>query len=970
MPRTAYLIIAFLFPLSIQGQQLPLETYTPANGLVDARVTKMFQDQKGRIYFLTREGFSIFDGQRFENYGATDNKRTEIFSDITEYKDGRVKIFSFDGNIYTVFNNKVTIDSSQKNNLHETNKVLDIGNDEKLIITNYNILRYKNNRFQKFNIKLNIPNYSGIENAVIFKEYLVFSSTININHRRIYLYNYETQQLTDSIDIGDISAFTSDKDKNIYFFADKWQQFNTDELANGKFKAEPLFFEQLIPKNMGSFNMQFDNEDNVWLINSEKGYCQLNYTKKNVTYFPFTKGILTGANFIFQDLEKNYWFVSSGNGVQKLQRSPLAKINTTDNISLGFVTNIGENETNDVYINSANGFFMAGKKISNPILPNTNSFYWQNQYWSFTDYKTLASNKGLQIHFEQLIENYLPQDFQTSYTTIDDEQRLIIAGKTLLLINTDYSVAAYKLPYFCDNIIPDKGNTYWCFLRSNYIIRLTLQNNKFTKTYSGFFENLNPRYTIKWDSNTFITGTRLDGIKILRWLNGTLKNTGSLDKRNGLSNNFINVLLKKGNNRLLAGTATGLDVLTFTEKDTLIENLSARNIVFSSFNNLVTLKDSSVLCSTLDGQLFKLENADNLSSNFLPVLTIKNISVNNKAINFLTEYSFSYNNNNFNYSVSAPSFLDNRNTRFQFILSGNGEYWKQNTTAADFQINNLLPGKYQLTVTVQYPGKFYPDQQLYYSFIITPPFWKKWWFSILIALLVTSIIFYAIRKYFQRLLEKQKILMEKELAIEQERTRMSRELHDGLGSMLSGIKHSFSAMNNQLDLSENQQQKFTNNIDKLNDSIKELRNISQSLASDSLLKFGLENSLKDYCRNISEPGVINISCTALDTDQMQLTEEQTFHIFRITQELLHNTIKHSEAGNAILQISYNAKKLYVTIEDDGKGFDMNTAKQKNTMGLKNIDTRIKILKGHIDYKTAAQKGTSVFIEIPCQEKKR
>ena len=208
MPRTAYLIIAFLFPLSIQGQQLPLETYTPANGLVDARVTKMFQDQKGRIYFLTREGFSIFDGQRFENYGATDNKRTEIFSDITEYKDGRVKIFSFDGNIYTVFNNKVTIDSSQKNNLHETNKVLDIGNDEKLIITNYNILKYKNNRFQKFKIKLNIPNYSGIENAVIFKEYLVFSSIVNINHRRIYLYNYETQQLTDSIDNGDITAFT------------------------------------------------------------------------------------------------------------------------------------------------------------------------------------------------------------------------------------------------------------------------------------------------------------------------------------------------------------------------------------------------------------------------------------------------------------------------------------------------------------------------------------------------------------------------------------------------------------------------------------------------------------------------------------------------------------------------------------------------------------------------------------------
>ena len=76
--------------------------------------------------------------------------------------------------------------------------------------------------------------------------------------------------------------------------------------------------------------------------------------------------------------------------------------------------------------------------------------------------------------------------------------------------------------------------------------------------------------------------------------------------------------------------------------------------------------------------------------------------------------------------------------------------------------------------------------------------------------------------------------MEKELAIEQERTRMARELHDGLGSMLSGIKHSFSAMKNQLDLNESQQIKFHSNIDKLNESIKELRNISHSMASDSI----------------------------------------------------------------------------------------------------------------------------------------
>jgi len=211
--------------------------------------------------------------------------------------------------------------------------------------------------------------------------------------------------------------------------------------------------------------------------------------------------------------------------------------------------------------------------------------------------------------------------------------------------------------------------------------------------------------------------------------------------------------------------------------------------------------------------------------------------------------------------------------------------------------------------------------------------------------------------------------LEKELAIEQERTRMSRELHDGLGSMLSGIKHSFTAMRNQLELSDSESLKFHGNIDKLNESIKELRNISHSMASDSLLKYGLENSLRDYCRNTSEPGVLAISFTAIDTERIQLTEEQSFHIFRIVQELLQNILKHADAKQAILQISYNAKRLYIAVEDDGKGFEMNEIKHKKGLGLKNIETRVKILKGRMDLQSSSLKGTSVLIEMPCDAKK-
>jgi len=967
MLKTACFFIGFLLSFWLKAQQLPLETYTPAQGLVDARINKIFQDSKGRMYFLTREGFSIFDGQRFDNYGTANNIGTEIFNDIVEDKNGTTRIFSFSGNVYTVTGNSITIDSSKKDILQETNKVFDIGNNEKLVLTNHFVLKEKNNAYKKLAINIPTSNYHDIENAIRFNNYLIFSSSNDNNRFKIYLYNYQTEQLCDSIINSRMLVTTANKEK-VCFFSDSWHQYDTTALNNGKLKVIPFFLEETVPKNFSVSFAQFDNDNNLWLVSREKGYCRINPVNKKLTYYTTEEGILNSASSIFEDNEKNYWFISSGRGVQKLQRSPLVKVDAIDHNKLEFVSGISSSENNEAYINTSNGIFFANKKISSKKIEDRYSFYWQGQYWQFTDYKTLAGSGGTVFHMEQLIEHFVPKDIQTSHTAIDKEGRLLIAGNTVLLINKNYSLAYYKLPYFCDNVIADDNNTYWCFLRSNYVIRLELQNNVFVRTYYKLLYDLNPRYAIKWDNNIFMIGTRMNGIKIFQWQHEDLRPLGTIDKKNGLSNNFVNVLLQKNSKRLLAGTGTGLDMISFNAGDTIIENLSARNTIFSSFNNLVALKDSSVLCHTLDGQLFRLENADSLSSNFIPKVFIKDILVNSKPVDVTTQHRFTYNNNNFTFRVSAPSFLDNRNMKFHFVLTGNGGQWEQQTTSADFQTNNLLPGKYELAVTVQYPGKFYPDHQLRYAFVVTPPFWRTWWFIALTILLITGLIFSLVRRYYQRQLEKQKIVLEKELAIEQERTRMSRELHDGLGSMLSGIKHSFAAMRNQLALSDSESLKFHSNIDKLNESIKELRNISHSMASDSLLKYGLENSLRDYCRNISEPGVLTISFTAIDTGSIQLTEEQSFHIFRIVQELLQNILKHADAKHAILQISYNAKRLYIAVEDDGKGFEMNEIKHKKGLGLKNIETRVKILKGRIDYQSSSLKGTSVLIEVPCDAK--
>lgn len=202
-------------------------------------------------------------------------------------------------------------------------------------------------------------------------------------------------------------------------------------------------------------------------------------------------------------------------------------------------------------------------------------------------------------------------------------------------------------------------------------------------------------------------------------------------------------------------------------------------------------------------------------------------------------------------------------------------------------------------------------------------------------------------------------------AIEQEQIRLARELHDGLGSMLSGIKHSFSSIKNNMHLDNKQDVDFEASIEKLNISIKEIRNISHSMMdADSLLQDGLINALREYCRSLSKPGTLKVNFEEVALENMVLKDEQTFHVFRIVQELIQNILKHAQATEVIVQLSKNNNELNMTVEDNGKGFDINNVALKKGIGLKNVADRLKIIKSKMDIKSSSENGTSIFITCP------
>lgn len=194
---------------------------------------------------------------------------------------------------------------------------------------------------------------------------------------------------------------------------------------------------------------------------------------------------------------------------------------------------------------------------------------------------------------------------------------------------------------------------------------------------------------------------------------------------------------------------------------------------------------------------------------------------------------------------------------------------------------------------------------------------------------------------------------------ETERTRLARDLHDGLGGMLTGLKFQLNTMKGNVILSEENALTFTKSITQLDDAIAEMRRVAHNMMPENLLKFGLKDTLQNYCDVISKNSGVNVIFQSFGMEG-RLEQTTEIVIYRIVQELLNNTIKHANATECYVQISKNENQINLTVEDNGKGFDVDA--QKNGIGLSNIQNRVDYLKGKLDIQSD-EKGTSTHIEF-------
>lgn len=200
-------------------------------------------------------------------------------------------------------------------------------------------------------------------------------------------------------------------------------------------------------------------------------------------------------------------------------------------------------------------------------------------------------------------------------------------------------------------------------------------------------------------------------------------------------------------------------------------------------------------------------------------------------------------------------------------------------------------------------------------------------------------------------------------AKEKERKNIAEILHDSVSALLSSANLHLQASRAQLNA------KAPVEISKAQQIVGEasikIRDLSHDLISSVLLKFGLAFAVNDLCEKYSNSKLTLISD---DNGVKRYNQEFEIKIYNIIEELINNIIKHSKAKNAsIILIERNSDKLIIQIIDDGIGFNVKKAINKNGLGLSHIEARIKVMKGVFNINSKKGEGTSIFISTPIYE---
>ena len=436
--------------------------------------------------------------------------------------------------------------------------------------------------------------------------------------------------------------------------------------------------------------------------------------------------------------------------------------------------------------------------------------------------------------------------------------------------------------------------------------------------------------------------------------------------KEGLSNQYIYSILTD-EDHLWLSTNAGINRLDLRDKTIKIFSAGdgQQSNEFNTYSYCKTAK-GEILFGGVNG-LNSFFPADFNNNSYPPQLILTGLQINDTIfktpfnLTDIKELQLEYQQNTLGFQFTVIQYANAPANTLSYILQGYDKTWVNAANKTQLRYSRIPPGHYTLNVKAFNADGV--ESEKIYSLPITIhyPWWRSLWFELLATLMFFGLIHFISRSYVRRRLEKQRELLERKQAVEKERNRISRDMHDDLGSGLTMIailsevaKKRLSEPDEAKDLLDKIAVSSRELVDNLQDIIWLLnpKNDTTESLSSYIREYGLKYfELLPVQVNFNYPD--NFSAT-------RLGEEQRRNIFLSVKESMNNIAKHAECKNVIVSIHETSSEFKISIVDDGKGFDMNSVRIFAN-GLDNIQNRIEQAGGKYFITSDPGKGTMTEI---------
>ncbi|MEO1011653.1 MAG: two-component regulator propeller domain-containing protein [Bacteroidota bacterium] len=328
-------------------------------------------------------------------------------------------------------------------------------------------------------------------------------------------------------------------------------------------------------------------------------------------------------------------------------------------------------------------------------------------------------------------------------------------------------------------------------------------------------------------------------------------------------------------------------------------------------------------------------------------------------VNHTDEVSLDYEDKLFTIHFAALDYRNPQKNEYRYRLLGWDDQWVKSGKIGKAQFTNLDPGEYTFQVISANADGIWSKIPKEMSIAIVPPWWMSSWFRVILAivsLILLGIPFYLrIQKLKKDQLAQQQIIEAIADTQEEERQRISRDLHDSVGGQLVGVKQQLTGL-----LEKAPEVKTA--ISVLDETYDEVRRISHNMTPGTLMKFGLAAGIESIA-TMARSEETNIN-TFFHGIEGHFSKDYETNVFRIVQELLQNAMKHAEPSNINIGLTKRQKELSIMVQDDGIGFDSDNLSQNGGNGLRNVRYRVEKLMGTLFIDSSPEVGTQVNIELP------